>query len=107
MLTSVNRSAIIVSMYRPRHPNKSIESAIQKAESLGWHVKVSNGHAWGRLYCPEVSREGCIISVWSTPRSAENHARHIVREIEMCPHCGGDSDSDGGEAKTSRAGDES
>lgn len=73
-------------MARPRHPNKHIEAAIQFAESLGWRVELSGGHAWGRLFCPQRSREGCIISIWSTPRRPENHARHIRREVEACPH---------------------
>ncbi len=73
-------------MTRPRHPNKHLEEAIAHAESLGWRVELSNGHAWGRLLCPECSQEGCIISVWSTPRVPENHARHIRREVDQCPH---------------------
>lgn len=73
-------------MSRPRYPDKHIERAIQYAEALGWKVHMSNGHAWGRLYCPHATREGCHISVWSTPRDAENHARHIRRYMDQCPH---------------------
>ena len=73
-------------MARSRHPNKHIESAVEYAELLGWLVKMSNGHAWGRLFCPNGGRAGCIISVWSTPRSPENHAKHIRREVDACPH---------------------
>ena len=73
-------------MSRPRHPNKHIERAIQYAESLGWRVQMSNQHAWGHLFCPQSTREGCIISVWSTPRSPENHARHIRQDVDACPH---------------------
>lgn len=62
-------------MARPRHPNKEIETAIKEAEARGWTVLMASGHAWGRLYCPLSSREGCIVSVWSTPRNAENHAK--------------------------------
>jgi hypothetical protein len=73
-------------MSRPRHPNKHIERAISYSESLGWSVEMSNGHAWGHLLCPWNTREGCIISVWSTPRNPENHARHIRRKVDSCPH---------------------
>jgi hypothetical protein len=73
-------------MSRPRHPNKHIEAAIQHAEALGWRVKLSQGHAWGQLYCPQSTREGCIVSVWSTPKNPENHARHVRRDIDLCPH---------------------
>lgn len=73
-------------MSRPRHPNKHIERAVQYAESLGWQVRMSNQHAWGRLFCPHSTREGCIISVWSTPHNPENHARHLRRDVDACPH---------------------
>lgn len=80
-------------MGRPRHPDKHIEKAICYAESLGWRVEISDGHAWGRLFCQQSTRDGCIVSVWSTPRVPENHhARHIRREVDLCPHSntGGD-----------------
>ncbi len=78
-------------MARPRHPNKHIEKAVAYAESLGWRAEVPGAYAWGRLFCPEHSREGCIVSVWSTPKVPENHARHIRREIDLCDHCDGGS----------------
>ena len=86
MLTSVNTRGSIEQMARPRHPNKTIEKAVAYAETVGWRVEISSGHAWGRLYCSERSREGCKVSIWSTPRNPENHARHIRREVDMCPH---------------------
>lgn len=73
-------------MARSRHRKPAIEAAIKYAEALGWRVEMSNGHAWGRLFCPMSSREGCIISVWSTPRVPENHARQIRRAVDSCPH---------------------
>lgn len=71
---------------RPRHPRKPIEEAVQYAESLGWRVEMSDGHVWGILLCPERSREGHRISVYSTPRSAENHARRLRQFIDQCEH---------------------
>ncbi|RIK84787.1 MAG: hypothetical protein DCC68_00410 [Planctomycetota bacterium] len=73
-------------MARPRHPNKHIERAVRHAERRGWRVEMSGGHAWAKLYCPFAGRGGCIVFVWSTPRSAENHARHIERDVDACPH---------------------
>jgi len=73
-------------MSRPRHPDKHIDEAVRFAESLGWRVEMSAGHCWGRLLCPRRDRDGCQLSVWSTPRSAENHARQIRRKIEQCGH---------------------
>jgi hypothetical protein len=77
-------------MDRQRHPDKHIELAIQYAERLGWIVKKSGprAHSWGRLFCPQRSRDGCQVPVWSTPQVPENHARHIRREVDICPHCG-------------------
>lgn len=73
-------------MARPRHPDKHIEKALQHAEALGWRVELSDGHAWGRIYCPVAGRDGCKQSVWSTPAVPENHARHLRRQIDLCPH---------------------
>jgi hypothetical protein len=86
-------------MSRPRHPNKHIEKAICYAESQGWQVEMVRGHAWGRLFCPQSSREGCIVSVWSTPRKPENHARHIWREVDLCPHSGETLDDGGSDER--------
>jgi hypothetical protein len=74
-------------MARPRHPDKHIEKAIRYAEGLGWTVRMSNAHGWGRLLCPLHTPEGCFVSVWSTPKNPENHARHIRRDVDICPHC--------------------
>ena len=75
---------------RPKHPNKEIERAIQYAESKGWRYFPSgqSAHAWGRLLCFLESREGHSMSVWSTPKSAENHARQIRRNVDSCEHTG-------------------
>jgi len=75
-------------MARPRHPKKEIEDAVTYAEVRGWVVEISNGHAWGKLYCPFRDPEGCIVSVWSTPRSAGNHARQIMRAVDRCSEKG-------------------
>jgi hypothetical protein len=73
-------------MPRRRHPSKEIEAAVREAETLGWSVTLSNGHAWGRLFCPRHSRNGCRVSIWSTPRDADNHAAAIRRAVSRCPH---------------------
>jgi hypothetical protein len=73
-------------MARPRHPNKEIEAAIAHAEALGWRVLVGGSHAWGFLYCPERSREGCRVPVRSTPRNPEGDARRVRSMIDACSH---------------------
>ena len=77
-------------MPRSRHPNKEIEAAIREAESSGWTVEMSSGHAWGHLYCPKNDPDGCIVSIWSTPRSNQNHAKAILRKLKLCPGCHGE-----------------
>ena len=70
---------------RPRHPNKEIESAIQDLEAAGWSVDAPlSGHAWGRAYCRCATRDGCIASIWSTPKVPENHAAQLRRRIGQC-----------------------
>jgi hypothetical protein len=74
---------------RPRHPKKHIEAAVGYAESRGWRVELSAGHAWGFLLCPRYGQGGCDIAVYSTPRVPENHARQIRRRVDRCPHTQG------------------
>jgi len=71
-------------MTRPKHPNKEIDSAIKYAEENGWHIKLSNGYCWGRLLCVTNCANGCKMSIWSTPRVPENHARQIRRLVDNC-----------------------
>jgi len=71
-----------------KHHNKDIRKSVEYAVSKGWRVEDAgnSSHAWARLKCPETSREGCMISIWSTPRVPENHARQIIRAVDKCPH---------------------
>ena len=77
---------------RPLHPNKEIEAVVAYSEQLGWTWTKVKGHAWGKLLCAHHDREGCMIFVWSTPRSPENHAKQLRREIDRCPHKEGEND---------------
>ncbi len=71
-----------------KHPNKHIEAAIEYAESKGWRLTKTgkSSHAWGRLLCRCKSRQGCQISIWSTPGNSENHAKQIRRAVDKCEH---------------------
>lgn len=73
---------------RKKHPSKEIEAAILFAESRNWrYQKAGNSaHAWGRLLCTFHDREGCALSVWSTPRNTHMHAKQIIRRVKNCPH---------------------
>jgi hypothetical protein len=75
-------------MKRKIHTNKEIESAIQYAENNGWRYKATgnSAHAWGRLLCPLAERDGCGMSIYSTPRNNDVHAKQIRRKVNSCPH---------------------
>jgi hypothetical protein len=73
-------------MVRPRHPKKAVEAAVAFAEGRGWRWRKGEGHCWGRLKCIRADRSGCQVSVYSTPRNAEDHARAIVRRVNQCFH---------------------
>jgi len=78
---------------RPRHPNKEIEHAVVSAEERDWRVVMTKGHGWARLLCPYRDRTGCQISVYSTPKKPESHARQILRLISNCT-CEGDGNEE-------------
>lgn len=74
-------------LQRPRHQHKAIEAVLREAEAAGWRVVHSpGGHVWGLLRCGERSRAGCQVSIFSTPRIAEGHARRIARDVQRCNH---------------------
>lgn len=75
---------------RPKHPSKEIEQALKYAESKGWryHSSGNSAHSWGRILCPLSNREGHAMSIWSTPKNAENHAKQIKRNVDACEHQG-------------------
>lgn len=72
-----------------KHSKKEVQEAIEYAESKGWLIEPSSGHAWGRMYCPYNNQECrcgefCISSIWSTPKNPGNHARQIRRVVDNC-----------------------
>lgn len=71
-------------MGRARHADKHIDEAVDYAVGKRWVLYMSNGHAWGHLLCPNADRGGCRISVWSTPKGAENHAKNIRKLVDKC-----------------------
>ncbi|MRT11462.1 hypothetical protein GJV07_04045 [Enterobacteriaceae bacterium RIT711] len=80
-------------MKRRIHPNKDIEAALSYAECQGWQVRPGGAHCWGKMYCPWNDKacrcgEFCISCIWSTPRSAYNHARQIRRVVDNCSQQG-------------------
>ena len=68
-----------------KHPNKHIQAAIQYAEQHGWQIVQSgkSAHSFCRLCCLRGHSEHQM-SVWSTPKSPENHAKQIIRKVNEC-----------------------
>ena len=77
-------------MPRSKHPNKTIESALKYVEQNGWSIEKTgkSAHAWGQMLCPSNNRcrggNFCRTSIWSTPRSPENHAKAIRSIVDKC-----------------------
>jgi len=69
-----------------RHPDKVIEAALTYARHNNWTVIKSAGgsaHAWGVMRCHGSCPQ---VSIYSTPRVPENHARALRRAVDKCPH---------------------
>ena len=86
-------------MARKKHAKPDIEEAVKYAESNGWRVKKSSGHAWGKMYCPYNDKECrcgefCIMSVWSTPKNSGAHAKQIKRVVDNCTRQKNDSEEE-------------
>lgn len=76
-------------MSRKKHAKKEIEQALVYAEKQGWRISTGRGRAWGKMYCPYNDQECrcgefCIASIWSTPKSPQNHAKQIRRVVDHC-----------------------
>ncbi|XBS70052.1 hypothetical protein ABK905_01670 [Acerihabitans sp. KWT182] len=66
------------------HPNKHIHAAIKYALTRGWKFRASQGHAFGRLCCGKPEHIKHQMSVWSTPKNPEHHAKQICRQVDRC-----------------------
>lgn len=60
---------------------------------MGWTVEEAKGrsaHSWGYVLCPAnagaACRSGtfCRMSIWSTPRQPQNHARELLKKAQGC-----------------------
>lgn len=68
------------------HPDKHIRAAVHYAVSKGWIFNWggNSSHCYGRLKCGIPEHHQHMMSVWSTPRCPQNHARQIVRKVDSC-----------------------
>ena len=69
-----------------KHPNKHVRAALKYAQTKEWTVKKSGprAHAWGIIHC-SFGHSECWMSIYSTPKSPENHARNIKKTVDRCP----------------------
>ena len=69
-----------------KHPNKAIRDAIAEAVASGWSLVEAGGsaHCFCRLRCGIPEHSDHMMSVWSTPKNPENHARQILRKVRQC-----------------------
>lgn len=70
------------------HQNKYIQASIEYALSKGW-IWIPAGksaHCFCRLRCgdPSSIHQDHQMSISSTPRNAENHAKQIRRNVDRC-----------------------
>ena len=70
------------------HQNKEIGGAVEFALSKGFRIVKAgrSSHAAFLLYCPEAIRGSHKMSVYSTPRNTQGHARDIRRWVDSCEH---------------------
>lgn len=68
-----------------KHPNKSIQAALEYAKKHGWEIVPygRSAHSFCRLRCKQGHTEHQM-SIWSTPRNPENHAKQILRKVKEC-----------------------
>ena len=69
-----------------RHPSRPIEEALGYAGDHGRTIIKSRGgtaHAWGVIRCPGDCPQ---LSVLSTPRVPEDHARALRQAMDRSPH---------------------
>ncbi|HNC04454.1 MAG: hypothetical protein H6996_07070 [Moraxellaceae bacterium] len=68
-----------------KHPNKHIREAIKHAMANGWEIVDAgkSAHAFCRLRCVAGHTEHQM-SIWSTPKSPENHAKQILHKVQQC-----------------------
>lgn len=68
------------------HQNKEISAALEYALDHVFRLQNSGGHPAAILLCPNAERNSCRMSVASTPRNPQAHARQIVRFVDQCVH---------------------
>ncbi len=80
-------------MARGVHPKKEVRKAIKELTAAGWKIETApsgHGHRWGIATCPHQHSDGaggmsrCSQVIYGTPRSQDDHANRLRRELRMC-----------------------
>lgn len=66
-----------------RHPKNAINAVLGDLPHNIEVLPIHKGHRWGVLECATCDATEAI---WSTPRSADNHARRLVRFVTKHLH---------------------
>ncbi|WP_146197427.1 hypothetical protein [Promicromonospora sp. AC04] len=79
-----NRQVRLIGMVSAgRHPKNAINAVIGDLPDNIEVVPIHKGHRWGVLGCATCDATEAI---WSTPRSADNHARGLLRFVARHLH---------------------
>lgn len=72
------------------HSKKQVREALDDAHAADFGIwQTPAGHRWGYLECGKCAQQ---LSVWSTPKNADNHAKQIRRFVQRHGH---DDDAEG------------
>ena len=72
-------------MARPAHPTKEIDEALDYAASKDWTIEKVDPvlmHGADEVPLPH-EVDGCQVSIYSTPRNPQNHAKQLKRAISV------------------------
>ncbi|WP_126462697.1 hypothetical protein [Providencia rustigianii] len=63
-----------------------MQQAIEYAELQGWFIVMGShsSHCYAKLRCGIEGHQDHMLSIWSTPRNPENHAKQIKRMVDKC-----------------------
>lgn len=69
-----------------KHKDKHIQAAIDYAISQGWRLVKGGGssHCYAQIRCGNSEHGTHMMSIWSTPKNCENHAKQIRRKVNQC-----------------------
>jgi hypothetical protein len=75
------------------HSKQQVRDALDDAYAAKLSVcETHAGHRWGYVECKEC---GQSVSVWSTPRDADNHAKQLRRFMQRHGHDDAECEAEG------------